>query len=151
VWQTSSAPGWHGNLKSEYQAYNVEKNNFRKTALVVFIMGVVYPFIFSLLTSVFVPGRDELPALDNPMGAIGFCGLYLFSLPIIATAAGLILLINTVHGYGYIIPLFDSFTSHTQMGILMTIGYLCNLLFWLLIVTFIKRIKKKRASLEKMG
>jgi ABC-type Fe3+-siderophore transport system permease subunit len=124
----------------------MQKNNWKQRAWIALFLGGVYPLVFSLLTSLFLPGRDESPPRDNPLGVVLFCGVSIFYFPIGATVAVLLALINAIQVHQYVIPLFDSLSNRTQINTLTTFGFIVNVLVWLAIVMAFQRFKKNRGS-----
>jgi hypothetical protein len=114
----------------------------RNTLLIAIVLGAVYPLTFGLLASIYNPGRDELPSLDNPMGVLGLCGGSLFAAPLVATYAGLSAIVDALHAHGYGLPLFDSLVPQAQMIILLAPGLIFNVLCWLVPGSIFRRCQR---------
>ena len=117
--------------------------NFGKSILIASLPGAFLPIFFGFIASLNMAGlgRDELPGLENPLAAIGLVGLFISSIPALIVSFGLMLLVNHIYNLGYIIPLFDSLAPSTQVTSLFVIGYICNVLLWLLPVFYIRHLK----------
>ncbi len=69
----------------------------------------------------------------------------IFAMPLYAIMFILMILINYAWDLGYMIPVFDSLASDVQVYVLMAIGLLGNVIFWLMAVLIYQRIKSERA------
>ncbi len=123
----------------------MRKKNVRSSILFAIILGLVYPYLFGRLAALFVPGRDELPRMDNLLGVAGCLGLGIFTLPGMIVTFGLVFLLNALNDMGYTIPLFNSLSDTAQMNCLWGIGLISNVLFWLAVVTMVQFLKSQRA------
>ena len=112
--------------------------NFGKSVLIASIPGAVLPIAFFLLFSFNTTAtrRDVLPSLNDPLEIVGCFGFIIFSTPILLTIVGFILFINTAHDHGYVIPFFDSLAMEQQVGIVITIGVICNVILWAMLVSY---------------
>ncbi len=124
----------------------MRNKSLRDSILIAILLGVVYPLILGRFAAIYVPGRDELPSLHNPLGILTFCGAAIFALPLLITWTGLEGIVYVLHEHGLVIPLFDQLTNWEQTQIYWAIGYFCNLLVWLVIVLSIQRIRRRRLS-----
>jgi hypothetical protein len=120
------------------------KNIKKKNIIIALIIGAVYPYIFSLLCSIFLPGRNEVPTLANPLGVVGFFGAYIFSIPILSTVTGFMIVVNFAHENGFVIPLVDRLAPEAQITAGLILGYIINVLVWLFVVSYFQQIRKKR-------
>jgi len=121
--------------------------NFGKSLLIASIPGVVMPIAFFLLFSFNTTAtrRDVLPSLNDPFEAVGCYGFIIFSIPILLTIICLIVLGNTMHDHGYVIPFFDSLTSKQQFDVIITVGFICNLVLWTVLISYWRQHKNEVA------
>ncbi len=123
----------------------MRKQNFGKSLLIACIPGAVLPLFFSFALGLYTNSRDVLPSFDHPLAMIGGCGMAIFAMPLYAIMFILMILINYAWDLGYMIPVFDSLASDVQVYVLMAIGLLGNVIFWLMAVLIYQRIKSERA------
>ena len=118
--------------------------SFGKSVLIASIPGAVLPIVFFLLFSLNTTAtrRDVLPSLNDPSEAVGWYGSAIFSIPIFVIIVGLNTLVITAHEQGYIIPFFDLLAPQAQLSVMTTIGLVCNVLLWVLPVSFLRRKKQ---------
>ncbi len=126
----------------------MRKQNFGRSLLIACIPGAVLPLFFSFALGLYTNSRDVLPSFDHPLAMIGGCGMAIFAIPLYAIMFILMLLVNYVWDQGYLIPVFDSLTSDAQVYVMMAIGLIGNVIFWLIAVLIYQRIKRERAQLS---
>ncbi len=122
--------------------------NFGISFLIAAIPGIILPIFFGFIASLDMAGvgRDELPGMGHPLATIGLIGLFISSIPAMLVAFGLMILVNYFFSLGYTIPLFDLLPASAQVTSLFVLGYFCNVLVWLLPVSYIRRLKAQIAS-----
>ena len=110
--------------------------HFGKLLLIASIPSAILPAICFVLFSYNATSdaRDVWPDVYNAWGAIGFCGMLTLALPISAVAAILETMLRDAHSQGRFIPYFDTLRLGTQRDILMAIGFVVNIVLWLLLV-----------------
>jgi hypothetical protein len=121
--------------------------NFGKSVLIASIPGAVLPIAFFLLFSFNTTAtrRDVLPSLNNPLEVVGCFGFLSFSIPILITIFGLVIIVNAAHDRGFVVPYLDSLAPEQQLGLAITIGLISNVVLWTMLVSYWRQHKREVA------